>query len=499
MAELTAEQIAQRAFDTNLLDERQLDSVWAEFGTRNVPAKDLRNLMLRRELLTNYQLEKLLRGDRSGYYYGDYKILYLVGTGTFARVFRAVRTTDGRVVAVKVLRKRWTDDIEKTEQFLREGQMGATLRHPSIVPIYEVHSLKRAHFLVMEFVEGHNLRHFVRVRQMVEPPEAVKLMCDICSGLAYAFEYGVTHRDLKMSNVLVSSRGRARLVDFGLAAIAGRMSEEALSEFPNPRTIDYAALERATGVRKDDKRSDIYFSGCILYHMLTGKPPLRETRDRTQRLSIARFEEIVPITNLLPDLPTPVAMVVNRAMELNPSRRHQTPAELLEDLQQVQHRLEEADENGESLTPGGAEGAASQGKSASTSAAEGHGRTVMIVESDVKMQDLLRGQLKRYGYRVLVFGDPQRARNRFQDQNVADCVVFCSGDMGQAALEAFNEFGRLERTKKVPAILLLNEKQKGWEAKAHCAPHRSVLSMPVRMRQLRETLQQVLQGAPAEV
>ena len=232
MSELTAEQFAQRAFNAGLLDERQLDSVWGKIGTRNVPIDELRNLLERRELLTNFQVEKLLRGDRGGYFYGDYKILYLVGTGTFARVFRAVHTKTGNVVALKVLRRRYSEDADKTDQFTREGQMGTHLRHPAIVPIYEVHSLKKSHFLVMRFIEGQNLRHFVRVRKKVKPADAVNVMMDVCDGLAYAFEQGVTHRDLKLSNVLISAHGRAQLVDFGLAALGStkHLADEKLAD-----------------------------------------------------------------------------------------------------------------------------------------------------------------------------------------------------------------------------------------------------------------------------
>jgi serine/threonine-protein kinase len=302
---------------------------------------------------------------------------------------------------------------------------------------------------------------------------------------------------LKLSNVLVSSRGRARLVDFGLAAIgAGKLSDEAISQLPNPRTIDYAALERATGVRKDDKRSDIYFAGNILYHMLSGQAPLRETRDRIQRLSISRFEEIVPISTLLPNLPTPLTIVVNKSMELNPQKRYQTPAEMLTELQNAQKRIatadhaeadveQRSDENGSS--PSGPRGG------------EGQGKTVMIVESETAMQDLLREQLKRYGYRVLIIGDPQRASARFQETAAADCVLFSACHLGETALHAYNDFGRLERTKRVPAILLLSEKQKSWGAKAQTSPHRGVLSMPIRMREVRQMLLQTMGGAPASV
>ncbi|HXT58553.1 MAG TPA: serine/threonine-protein kinase, partial [Pirellulales bacterium] len=295
MAELTAEQIAQRAFDQDLLDDRQLQEIWGEFGRRNVPVEDFVQLLLRRELLTNFQLDRLLKGERAGYFYGDYKVLYMVSGGSFARVYRAVHKDTGVVRAVKVLRKRYSDSPEQTEHFCREGQVGITLRHPNIVPIYEVSSKGMTHFLVMEFIEGRNLREFLKIRKKLDPAEATRLMIDIASGLRYAVEHGVSHRDLKLTNILVSSKGQAKLVDFGLAATDSTVSDDVSEDQLNQRTIDYAGLERATGARKDDPRSDIYFLGCIYYHMLIGKPPLQETRDRIQRLSKTRFQQVVPV------------------------------------------------------------------------------------------------------------------------------------------------------------------------------------------------------------
>ena len=90
MAELSAEQLVQKAFELNLLDVRQVETVWAEFGTREVPFAEMRNHLVRRNLVTNFQIERLLKGEKAGYFYGDYKVLYLVGSGSFARVFRAV-------------------------------------------------------------------------------------------------------------------------------------------------------------------------------------------------------------------------------------------------------------------------------------------------------------------------------------------------------------------------------------------------------------------------
>ena len=146
MLELTAEEFAQRAFDLNLIEQRDLESVWGHFGTRNVPPEDFQNVLLQREYMTNYQVERLLKGEKAGFYYGDYKVLYLVGTGSFARVYRGVHRVTGKVFALKVLRKRHAEKPPETKKFLREGEMGLKLKHPNIVPIYEVHSIRHTHF-----------------------------------------------------------------------------------------------------------------------------------------------------------------------------------------------------------------------------------------------------------------------------------------------------------------------------------------------------------------
>ncbi len=484
----TAEQIAQRALDLALLDERQLREIWAAFGSRDVPLQEFVQFLVRREYLTNYQVERLVTGERTGFFFGNYRVLYLVGTGTFSRVYRAVHRETGQIVAIKVLRARFSDNRAQANLFDREGRVGCALRHPNIVPIYEVVSDRRTHFLVMEFIEGQNLREFVRVRKKLAPPEATQLMIGIADGLRYASEKGLTHRDLKMSNVLVSSRGDAKLVDFGLAAIDEALSDEALLNLSNTRTIDYAALERATGVRKDDVRSDIYFLGCIYYHMLTGQPALQETRDRLQRLSKQRFLDVVPILKHDRTLPSCVTVVVNKAMMLDPNRRYQSPLAMLVDLRSAAKRL--ASGGAEAEEAAGAE--ASDAERRSAAAVASTGRSVMVVESDAQMQDVFRRGFKQAGYRVLVTADPERAAGRFrQDASVADCVLFNAQQIGPLALKMFNELGEDKRTESVPAVLLLDEGQQQWKAEARTARHRIVLSMPITMKQLRAALEQL--------
>lgn len=478
MVDWSAEQFAQHAVELGLLDQRQLQDVWTQFRGRQVSGDEFRQVLLRRELLTNYQVERMLRGDRHGYFYGDYKVLYFVGSGTFARVYRAAHKTTGQIVALKVLRGKHSEEKEQVERFVREGQMVTELRHPNIVPIYEVFSKGRTHYLVMEFIEGRNLREFMKIRKKFAPPDATRLIADVAAGLAYAFERGIHHRDLKLSNILVSSRGQAKLVDFGLAAADPDEAEDE-EGVVNPRTIDYAGLERATGVRKDDPRSDIYFLGCIFYHLLTGVPPLYETKDRMLRLSKTRFETVPSILSVAPDLPKSLALIVSKAMALDPEQRYQSPADMHTELKAAALRMAEQD-----------------GAAGGDGAKVVQQRVVLLVESNPELQNVFRERLKSSGYRVLVTQDPQRALARLREEaRAADCAIFSTGELGRSALEAFNQLADSPSTAQLPAILLLDEGQKAWQAEARLGEQRVAISMPIKLRELRQVLARL---APVE-
>lgn len=463
MLELTAEQFAQRAYDLNLVDQRDLESVWSRFGTRDVTASEFQNELMHREFLTNYQIERLLKGEKVGFFYGDYKVLYLVGTGSFARVYRAVHSETGRVYALKVLRKRHCEKPPETKKFLREGAMGMKLKHPNIVPIHEVHSIRRAHFLVMDFIEGQSLREFVKIRRRVDSPEAVEIMQGVVRGLAYAAEKGITHRDLKLSNVLISSEGHPMLVDFGLAAVAGNEG--------NARTIDYAGLEKLTNVPKGDTRSDIFFTGTMFYHLLTGRHALPPGK------SVDRFREIVPIRQLRSELPTSVESVVNKAMQMDVHQRYQTQLELMIDLRKAARALDPD----------------------SGSSPESHVATpdemkrVLVVESNDTIQNALRTGLKKSGLRALLIEDATRAWQRVsRDAKTADTVIISLASLGKAGLELHKQLLEHESTAELPQILLFGKSQAKFQTQLELPPHVVPLTMPLKMADVRQTLARLL-------
>ena len=484
----TAEQLAGAAVDVGIVTEAQLRPVWSEVGTSGASMSDFAQAAVRKGLLTNYQLERLEKGLRDGYIYGDYRVLYSVGSGTFARVFRAAHRKTGEIHAVKVLRARHNADAKKADFFRREGELGKNLKHPNIVPIHDVVSRPGLHYIVMDFIEGRNLRDFYRVRQKFEWPEACEIISGALAGLPYAFGQGVTHRDLKMSNVLVASDGVAKLIDFGLAALDSVSSDEAAGV---DRTVEYAALEKATGVRKDDTRSDIFFTGCMLHQMLTGVVSLPQGRDRSTKFGRDTFTSIRPVLELAPETPMPIAMALAKSLELDPERRYQTPGDMLTDLKLAIRRAQGAAEAG----AGKRELASQEGIGP-----DGQPRRIMVVESDVKRQDILRELFKRNGYRVLVSGDANRALDRFvSDPATADVAVFCAATIGGDAVHAYNKFGEDASTRDKPAVLLLEEAQASWAPSAKTANHRGVVVMPIKLRRLREAVLSALSAAaPAE-
>lgn len=478
----SAEQLGLRAVQIGLIRERDLSSAWAELGTKNVDLQTFSQLLIRRELLTNYQVERLKGGHTTGFFFGEYKVLYLVGRGTFARVYRAI-SRSGEVVAIKVLRTKYSDNPESYTQFQREGELGKVLQHPNIISIKEVHSQGKTHFIAMEFIEGQSLRDFVRIRGKLTAEEALPLMRDIASGLQFAYEHGLTHRDLKLTNVMITSAGVAKLADFGFAAVEQslQVDDDLTIEIPNQRTVDYAGLERTTGVKRDDTRSDIYFAGCIYYHLLAGVPPLSETKDRLERMNPLRFQSVIPLQNRETSVPHPVAMIVNKAMSLDVRKRYQTPGEMLKDIRMLLKQLQ--DHPGKVLDPS---------VLCVTPSTIQH--AVMVVEKDGNLQEVFREALKKLGFRVLMTTDPQRALDRiYENPEVADCLLINAQNIGEEAVQVFNELPQTDQDeRKVPAILLLAKNQAFWKEMAQEDEWRITVQMPVTMKYLSQHLTQLL-------
>jgi serine/threonine-protein kinase len=227
--------------------------------------------------------------------------------------------------------------------------------------------------------------------------------------------------------------------------------------------------------------------------MLSGTPALMECKNRVQRLNRSRFANVLPIQKIAPTMPHYLASVLNKSMALEPNRRYQSPGEYLADLEMVAHRLAEdpteapaapVEERPQPLTATGDE--------------EEPRHAVMIVESNARMQDMLRDGLKKAGYRVLLTSSPERALDRIGEQpDAADCLVLDAQELGESALDAFNRLDDDGTTRALPAILLLEREQRAWRRRAKTSKHRLVLFLPITLGQLRDKLKELIPLAAA--
>jgi len=452
MANVDAATLGQQAVRLGLVTVAQLEECREELGPESGDVEALLAALERKEYLTPLQSEKLLRGDDVGYFYGGYRLRFKIGAGSFGRIYRADNPHTGEIVAVKVLRRRWTDNPHNVELFMREGRLGMSLRHPNIVSILAVNKdgPSGQYFIVMEFVEGANLRDFLRKnRKKLDPKEALRLLEDTVSGLTHAYSHGFTHRDMKLTNILISTQGTAKLVDFGLAGFTapqgfGREDDEQVD-----RTVDYAGLEKATGVKPGDVRSDIFFLGCVLYEMLTGRSPIDMTRDKHARMHRQRFENVPPITPEELTAAPAVHRLVETMMSLDPKLRYQTPSQLLQAVRAARRDVD-----------GG-------GPQENSKPVE---RSVFVIERNVRLQAAIRDRLKDAGYRVFIAANASVALNRFRQQPF-DALVVDVGTAGDEGLDVFHKvIAEADRQRLTCAgIVLLEADQADWAArvKAH--------------------------------
>ena len=493
MKPTTADDLAQRLEQLDLVQPSQLDGVWSELGGRNVPVGDLGSALVRHELLTGYQLDRLLRGDAEGYFYGRAKILYQVGAGSFSRVYRAIHADTGDILDVKVLRSRYSSDPEKCQSFQREGEMGRLLRHPNIVAIEDVGREHNASYITMEFVEGQTLRELVRVRGAIDLPRALAIIQELMEGLEYAHRLGVTHRDIKASNVLIAFSGQAKLVDFGLAG-GDTTATKALRRSGQPRTVDYATLESIGKVRDDSIRSDIYFLGTVAYLALSGASALTESRDRAVRTDPRRFTGVEPLAWRAPDLPREVVDVVTRMMHLNPEERFQSSTDVRRALEPLAARYAAAGAGTPSAAGPHAVAKPAAAKADATRAAVKG--TLMLAEASPDEQAELRGLLKKLGYKVLLTENLQRALDRCAaSPRAADCLMISAASFGDSGVEAFNHLPGDPSLRDVPAVLLVDPSQGDLAGRVHLDGRRRMVRVPLQTAELTEVLDSLL-GQP---
>jgi Tol biopolymer transport system component/predicted Ser/Thr protein kinase len=266
---------------------------------------------------------------------GQYVIEPLLGEGGMGTVYRARDSRLNRPVAIKFLSDHLADDARR--RFQREAQMASSLNHPHILTVHDAGEFEGRQYLVTELIDGGTLKDWAHSEKRTWN-EIVGLLTGVADGLAAAHQAGILHRDVKPANILVARNGYAKLADFGLAKLEeGRSSEDTRTHLDEPSrpgvvmgTIAYMSPEQASG-RAVDARSDIFSFGVVLYELLAGRKPFTGASNLDVLQAIVRSAP----EPLGPDVPLPLRMAVEKALEKDPAGRYQSMRDLVVDLRRA--------------------------------------------------------------------------------------------------------------------------------------------------------------------
>ena len=259
---------------------------------------------------------------------GRYEILELVGIGGMANVYKARDCLEGTIVAVKILREEFAGSEEFLRRFKNESKAIAVLSHPNIVRVLDVNFTSKVNYIVMEYIDGITLKEYIDQEKVLSWKEAVYFTVQILRGLQHAHDKGIVHRDIKPQNIMLLADGTIKIMDFGIARFARSeiktLTDKAIG------SVHYISPEQAQG-GATDQRADIYSVGVMLFEMLTGQLPFEA--DTAVSVAIKQIQS-TPRTprSINPSIPEGLEDITMRAMQKDASKRYQSAAAMLRDI-----------------------------------------------------------------------------------------------------------------------------------------------------------------------
>ncbi|MCW5775382.1 MAG: serine/threonine protein kinase [Phycisphaeraceae bacterium] len=299
--------------------------------------RSLVELLVDNEYVTRRQvarLRQIIEAERSGQQIPGYKLLGKLGAGAMATVYKAKQLSLDRMVAIKVLPRKYSANPQFIERFYAEGRAAAQLNHPNIVQAFDVGKAGEHHYFVMEYVDGRTVFDDIAKHRRFSEAEALDVVIQVAEALEHAHSKGLVHRDVKPKNVMLTKEGVAKLADMGLArAITDKEAAEAEAgkAFGTPY---YISPEQIRGEKNIGPPADIYSLGATLYHMVTGSVPF-DGKNPSAVMHKHLKADLVPPDHVNPKLGAGISEVIEMMMAKDPRRRYQNCTDLLIDLRAI--------------------------------------------------------------------------------------------------------------------------------------------------------------------
>ncbi len=307
-------------------------------GSGDANQMSLARVLVDNEFVTSRQiarLRQLIEAERSGQKIPGYQVLGKLGAGAMATVFKARQLSLDRLVAIKVLPQKLSENPQFIERFYAEGRAAAQLNHPNIVQAYDVGKANEYHYFVMEYVDGRTVYDDIVTHKRYGEKDALHVVIQIAEALEHAHSRGLVHRDVKPKNVMITKEGVAKLADMGLArAMSDKDAAEAEAgkAFGTPY---YISPEQIRGEKEIGPPADIYSLGATLYHMVTGSVPF-DGKNPSAVMHKHLKAELVPPDHVNPKLSAGISEIIEMMMAKSRRRRYGNCRDLLVDLREVQ-------------------------------------------------------------------------------------------------------------------------------------------------------------------
>ena len=259
---------------------------------------------------------------------GRYEIRELVGVGGMANVYKGYDVVEDRTVAIKILRDEFLDNEEFLHRFRNEFRAISLLNHPNIVQVYDVSFTNRIQCIVMEYIDGISLKEYIEQEKVIRWKEAVHFTIQILRGLQHAHDRGIVHRDIKPQNIMLLEDGTIKITDFGIARFSRSSTNTITTKAIG--SVHYISPEQASG-GNTDARADLYSIGVLLFEMLTGKLPFEADSPVSVAILQIQSAPMLP-TSINPSIPKGLEEIIMKAMQKDVSKRYQSAAEMLRDI-----------------------------------------------------------------------------------------------------------------------------------------------------------------------
>lgn len=331
--------VVEQGFATREEVRECLGDSQAEAAAEESKDGSLAQKLIENDYVTPSQLKRLkaiVEAERSGQQIPGYKILGKLGAGAMATVFKARQISLDRMVAIKVLPRKFSSNAEFIERFYAEGRAAAQLNHPNIVQAYDVGKAGEYHYFVMEYVEGSTVFDQIARHKRYPESDAIDIAIQVAEALLHAHEKGLIHRDVKPKNIMIAREGVAKLADMGLArAISDKEAAEAEAgkAYGTPY---YIAPEQIRGAKNLTAAADIYSLGATLYHMVTGVVPY-EGKNPSDVMHKHLKAELAPPDHVNPKLSPGISQIIEMMMAKDRRARYQSCKDLLTDLRAVRN------------------------------------------------------------------------------------------------------------------------------------------------------------------